>query len=163
MEVTVKRKHLSPLTSLLVSISLVIGILVVDLTQTRIVLAARAQDGSQNSATGGASFKVANATLRGRVAASGLIVNGVATDAVFHGQIAVVKSVVAPDGAISFDGIIVNGGSPTPTDGIIVNGGSPTPPDGSTVNGGSATATDGIIVNGGAPPPTTHPHTTSRA
>jgi hypothetical protein len=153
MEVTVKSKTLSPMTSLLVSFSFVIGILVVDLTQARIVPTARAQDGSQKLVTG-AAFGVANATIRGRINASGVVVNGVATDAVFDGKVAVVNSVVVSDGAIALDGINVSGQSPTPQpDGINVSGQSPGPqPDGINVSGQPpAPPPDGINVSGQSP------------
>jgi len=136
----VKLRNLSPVTSALVSLFFVVGILVVDLTKARIVPATEAQGRSHAEAIT-TSVAVAFARVKGsKVVAKDVVVNGVATDAVLNGKVAVVNSVVVSDGGIGFDGIIVNGDSPTPPrfDGIIVNG-------------GSAINTDGIIVNGGSP------------
>src|SRR5947209_18878547 len=79
MEVTVKRAHLSPMTSLLVSFSFVVGILVVDLTKARIVPAAEAQGRSHSSgAAVVSSLTVASGTIQGqRIIARAAIGRGV--------------------------------------------------------------------------------------
>jgi hypothetical protein len=88
LEATVKRILLSPVTTLLMSLSLVVGILVCDLTGLRALPAASAQ-------TTGAVRSVSVARLAGGViAAKGIVVNGVATDAVFLGGVTVSNSVV---------------------------------------------------------------------
>src|SRR5947209_6062079 len=108
MEVTVKRAHLSPMTSLLVSFSFVVGILVVDLTKARIVPAAEAQGRSHSSgAAVVSSLTVASATIKGkRIIARGVVVNGVATDGVVvSGEVALADGVVGSGEIITTDGV----------------------------------------------------------
>jgi len=148
MEVTVKSKKLSLMTSLLVSCSFVIGILAADLTKVSFVPAAEAQ-GRSGGAAVTASLNVANAELRGgEIIARGVIVNGVATDAVFNGKVGVVNSVLVSDSAISFDGIIGSGTLSTQPDGIIGSGTLSTQTDGIIGSGTLAVQTDGIIGSG---------------
>ena len=72
---------------MLMSLSLVVGILVCDLTGLRAVPAASAQTSAVRS--------VSVATLAGTViAAKGVVINGVATDAVFLGRVTVSNSVL---------------------------------------------------------------------
>jgi len=95
MEATMKRNHLSPVTSLLVSLSLVVGILVCDLTGLHALPAANAQTGAAYSG----QISVPAATIAGSViAAKGVVINGVATDAVFLGEVSVSNSVVEGGG-----------------------------------------------------------------
>jgi hypothetical protein len=99
MEATVKRTHLSPVTSLLVSLSLVVGILVCDLAGLHALPEANAQTSGAHRV---APVAVPAATLAGGViAAKGVVINGVATDAVFLGKIRVSNSVVDAGGGIS--------------------------------------------------------------
>jgi hypothetical protein len=87
LEATVKRILLSPVTTLLMSLTLVVGILVCDLTGLRDLPAASAQTSASRS--------VSVARLAGGViAAKGVVINGVATDAVFLGGVEVSNSVV---------------------------------------------------------------------
>jgi hypothetical protein len=101
----VKRTNLSPVTTLLVSLSLVIGILVCDLTGLHAFPAASAQTGAAHSD----SISVSAAMVEGSViAARGVVINGVAVDAVFLGGVRVSKSVVE-----SGDGVYVLGAYPS--------------------------------------------------
>jgi hypothetical protein len=91
MEVQVKKAHLSPVTSFLVSLSLVVGILVADLTNHSVFTEAHAQ------VIAGSAIQVAtpDATLSGDViTAQGLFINGVATDGVFLRSVRISNSFV---------------------------------------------------------------------
>jgi hypothetical protein len=103
LEATVKRILLSPVTTLLMSLSLVVGILVCDLTGLRALPAASAQTGASRS--------VSAARLAGGViAAKGVVINGVATDAVFLGGVKVSNSVLDAGRGITRLGAAGTGG-----------------------------------------------------
>lgn len=87
-----RKNQLSPVTSVVISLSLLLGILVADLTNVRGVAVAGAQ-------TGGCvrlpSAPVADATVVGtRITATDVLVNGVVTRAAFAGSVRVVDSIV---------------------------------------------------------------------
>ena len=76
------KRNLSPAAAALLSLSLVLGILVVDLTGAGLATTARAQSG-RHASTGtplGSNVTVANAKLGGGAIASGVIVNGAPVD-----------------------------------------------------------------------------------
>lgn len=102
-----KRTHLSPVTSLLVSLSLVAGILVCDLAGS--LPSAHAQTGARRVL----SVAVPSGTLSGTmIVAKGVVINGVATDAVFLGGVGISDSHVLgafPSGEID----PVNGAFPS--------------------------------------------------
>lgn len=92
------------------SLSLVVGILVCDLTGMRALPAASAQT------VAGRSVPVPVATVAGGViAARGVVINGVATDAVFVGEIKVSGGVVAvAPGARQIGSVYILGAYPAP-------------------------------------------------
>jgi hypothetical protein len=147
LEATVKRILLSPVTTLLMSLSLVVGILVCDLTGLRALPAASAQTGAVRS--------VSVATLAGGViAAKGVVINGVATDAVFLGSVTVSNSVIDAGrgitrfGALGASDFYVLGaypsGDPEPVNGAYPSG-DPDPVNGAYPSG------DPEPVNGAYP------------
>jgi hypothetical protein len=145
-EVTVKLRKLSPVTSALVSLLFVMGILAADLTKARIVPAAKAQ-GRSTPVT--ISLSVANARLKGgRIIARGVVVNGVATDALFVGKVGIANSVLVSDGSIGFDGIVASGESSVQRDGIVASGESSVQTDGIVASGELSVQTDGIVASG---------------
>jgi hypothetical protein len=88
-EDNVKKAKISPMTSLLMSLSLVVGIFVAGLTNSRVLPAAKAQNIQQ------VTFGAPNATLSGPViAAKGVVINGVASDALIPGSVRISDSVV---------------------------------------------------------------------
>jgi hypothetical protein len=155
MEATVKRTHLSPVTSLLVSLSLVVGILVCDLAGLHALPEANAQTSGAHRV---APVAVPAATLAGGViAAKGVVINGVATDAVFLGKIRVSNSVIESGGGISrYGDVEVLGAYPSGTIGgdPLATGGAY--PSGITtdVTGAypSGTVSDGGVEVSGAYP-----------
>lgn len=83
------KAHLPISTSSLLSISLVVGIFVAGLTSSRLLPAAGAQSST------GVSVAAPYATLAGGViSARGVVINGVATDALLVGNLRIVDSVV---------------------------------------------------------------------
>jgi hypothetical protein len=115
LEATVKRILLSPVTSLLMSLSLVVGILVCDLTGMRAFPAASAQTASV------LSVPTSAATVSGGViTARGVLINGVVTDAVFVGSVNVSNSVldtsrgVARFASATSGGVYILGAYPAP-------------------------------------------------
>src|SRR5215212_1921347 len=90
-EVNVKKVQLSPVTSLLVSLTLVAGILVAGLTNGRLIPAVKAGGG----APGVSSLAAQNGTLSaGLISASGVVIGGVPTDGIFDGQIEIGNTLV---------------------------------------------------------------------
>jgi hypothetical protein len=148
MEENVKKAHLSPVTSLLMSLSLALGILVCNLSDYGFLTRVHASAGSCATVVGGA-LTIDNARAPNGVVVANIIVNGQLIEAgVIAGSVQLVNSDVT-----NANGIIVgNGGDPTETDGIIVGNGAPCI-DGIIVgNGGDPTQTDGIIVGNGGDP-----------
>jgi hypothetical protein len=155
MEATVvKRTQLSPVTSLLVSLSLVVGILVCDLAGARALPAAHAQTSAAHVFH---QVTVSVATLAGSViAAKGVVINGVATDAVFLGGVRVSNSVVQATGGVYVSGAFPSGvGDIVPTDGAFPSGYDPDLVDGAFPSGVGGTVEiegafpSGIISSGG--------------
>lgn len=107
-----KKGHSSPVTSLLVSLTLTGGILVAGLTNGRVVPGARAQVNS-----GGATTLMAhNGTLAGGlINARGVIVNGVAINGVFAGRLGIDNSLLESACGISGsgDGVYILGAYPS--------------------------------------------------
>jgi hypothetical protein len=130
----------------LMSLSLVVGILVCDLTGLRALPAASAQTSAVRS--------VSVATLAGGViAAKGVVINGVATDAVFLGRVTVSNSVIDAERGIARFGagdVYVLGaypsGGPDPVSGAY--------PSGDPVNGAypSGDPVSGAYPSGGPEP-----------
>jgi hypothetical protein len=148
MEAQVKKAQLSPVISFLMSLLLVVGILVADLTNYHILPAAQAQT---------VVLKVVpvtapNATLSSEViAARGVTINGVASDAVFVGSVRIGNSFVDPNCGVTKLGVNAAG------DTVYVLGAYPsgTPTDGSTGPNGaypSGNPTDGSTGPNGAYP-----------
>lgn len=112
-----KRFHLSPVTSVLVSLSLVVGILVCDLTGA--TPSAHAQTGAPHVY----SVTVSAARLTGSViAAKGVMINGVATDAVFVGGIKLSNSVIQSGDGVYVTGAFPSGGGDDTAEGAFPSG-----------------------------------------
>jgi hypothetical protein len=104
---------------LLVSLSLVVGILVCDLAGARTLPAAHAQTSAARIYR---PVAVPAATLTGSViAAKGVVINGVATDAVFVGGVSVSNSVVQAAGGVEVSGAFPSG-DPDPVNGAFPSG-----------------------------------------
>jgi hypothetical protein len=145
----VKRTQLSPVTSLLVSLSLVVGILVCDLAGAHALPAAHAQT---SAAQVFHQVTVPAATLAGSViAAKGVVINGVATNAVFLGGVRVSNSVVQASGGVYVSGAFPSGvGDIEPHDGAFPSGvGDPDLVDGAFPSGvGGTVEIDGAFPSG---------------
>ena len=84
-----KKTYISPVTSFLMSLSIVAGIFVAGLTNSRVLPVAKAQ--TAQSVTG----NVPEATVAGTViAVKGLVINGVATDALIPGGVRITDGAV---------------------------------------------------------------------
>jgi hypothetical protein len=88
-EDNVKKAHLPPVTSLAVSLSLALGIFAAGLTNSRVVPVAKAQEINYVSVGSSAGTVVGTA-----IAAKGVVINGVATNAVIPGSVRISDSVV---------------------------------------------------------------------
>ena len=138
-----KRTHLSPVTSLLVSLSLVVGILVCDIAGSRLLTAAHAQSGC---ASQGGSVNITGGVLTGGVYVRNVVANGqLIALAYIPGSVRIARGTIT-----DANGIIVSDGRP---DGIIVSDGGPSSdPNGIIVSDGSGgIMADGIIVSDGGP------------
>ena len=157
-----KKAHLSPVTSLLVSSSLVLGILVSDLCGYRLLTVAHAGDtcATQDKKVSSKRVKVTSGLALGGVNVRGIIVNGQLID---HGVIAsrvLLSDMTAPNAR----GVLVGDDAATPStatsgegslckDGVLVGDGSPSPASltGVLVGDDSQTSLNGVLVGDGSP------------
>jgi len=91
LEVHVRKHLLSPVASLAMSLSLMLGILVADLVNVHSVTAAGAQAGRARGTAVVANGRVISHNIR----ATNVLVNGVATNGVFRGSVAIVDSLLS--------------------------------------------------------------------
>lgn len=146
-----KRIHLSPVASLLVSLSLVVGILVSDVTGLRVIPKANAQTGAAPSPT----VSVRAARLSSSVIiAKGVVINGVETNGVFANSVRVADAVVDARCGVSALGFN-SAGERVYALGVIVSGESPV-----SAGPSDSLSTNGVIVSGELadqePPPATN-------
>ena len=160
-EDNVKKAYISPVTSFLMSLSIVAGIFVAGLTNSRVLPAAKAQTPQH------VTVDASEATLAGTaITAKGLVINGVATDAVLPGGIGISGSAVdtgcgltalgfsATGGAVYSLGALTNGGAQT--NGVYASGnviGEEQPPaeDGGVYTSGNVAGgaqTNGVYASG---------------
>jgi hypothetical protein len=160
-EVNVKKVQLSPVTSLLVSLTLVVGILVAGLTNSRVIPAASAAKVTSRAANDGT-------LVAGLITATGVVINGVATDGVFVSSVGIGHSVVespcgiaALGGGVYALGVITSGnradGSPSKT-GVITSGEIAAPS--SPGPGDDSPSVTGVITSGEIAAPNTQPSKT---
>lgn len=153
-----KKAHLSPVTSLLVSLSLVAGILVCDLTGAKFSTTVQAQ-ANPCTARGNSGTVVSNVVeiTEGGTSVNGIALNNVQvagqviTQAVITGSVQISASTVISDAVIVVNGVIVSDGTPC-TNGVIVSDGIA--PSGVIVSDGVTASgvivSDGIIATGGS-------------
>lgn len=143
-----KKAHLSSVTALLLSLSLVVGILVSDFAGARFLTTAYAQSGQCTSTTvitpaaeiGDGGTTAQNIILNGVVVGNRVITNGM-----IAGSVQISNSTLIGAGGVTVDGVIVGDGGQC-TNGVIVGDGTGT--DGVIV--GDGTGMDGVIVGDGA-------------
>lgn len=144
-----KKAHLSSVTALLLSLSLVVGILVSDFAGARFLTTAHAQSGQCTSTTvitpaaeiGDGGTTAQNIILNGVVVGNRVISNGV-----IAGSVQLSDSTLIGAGGVTVAGVIVGDGGQC-TNGVIVGDGAGA--DGVIVGDGAAGA-DGVIVGDGA-------------
>ena len=148
MEVKVKKTHFSPVMPLLVSFSLVLGILVSDVAGCRFLTAAHAENGS--SPGNGRSIKVGQGVALNGMAVHGLLVNGqVVTHAVIAGSVGIVDgavvNVLGGSGGVdaSTSGVVV-GDTIASTSGVVV--GDTIVSMSGVVVGDTVVSTSGVVV-----------------
>lgn len=150
-----KNTHLSSVAALLLSLSLVIGILVSDLVGTRFITAAHAQTGScativsnqvdvpDGVAAAAQGILIRNVKVGGQVIPFGLIVAS---------SVHLSHSTLFGGGGVKADGVVVSdgGGGAANTDGVVVSdGGGTANADGVVVSDGGAVSYDGVVVSDG--------------
>jgi hypothetical protein len=131
-------------TSLVVALSLVVGILVSDLAGSRLLTAAHARSGCAGQ---GGNVNITQGVLTGGLLLHDIVVGGQLVPVAYvPGSVQVTRGTIT-----NADGIIVSDGRP---DGIIVSDGGPSDPTGIIVSDGgpgSGIEADGIIVSDGGP------------
>lgn len=148
------KRKLSPATSLLVSLTLVVGILVCDLTGHKLLTGARAQTDTAPSpctTPSGESTVVSSyvsvaqsGIVGGSVTLEGLKVDGSYVDVVaFQGDIEIIASTLAPVGDATVNGVLV-GDSVTSAGGVLV--GDSVTSAGGVLVGDSVTSAGGVLV-----------------
>lgn len=148
-----KKKILSPVASVVMSLSLAFGILVADLTSSAVVPAAAAQTAGYN---GGAGI-ISDAVLVGnQITAQGVLVNGVPTDGVFAGSVRIVQGAVYNGDVPAERGVIISGDVVPPEKGVIISGDIAPPDtllgDDSLLAAGTSSSKDGVIISGDVAP-----------
>jgi hypothetical protein len=174
MEDNVKKSLISPVTSLLVSLSLALGILVCNISDYGFLTTAHAcGGGGSNSTVVGDTLAINNALAPDGVAFRNILVNGQFVEAgVIAGPVQLVSGSVVNangvivsngDGGTESDGVVVGNGGPCVEGVIVSNGGDPAPnpaPNGVIVsNGGDPApnpAPNGVIVSNGDDDPATN-------
>ena len=133
-----KKAYISPVTSFLLSLSLVVGIFVSGLTNSRLLPAAKAQ-----TITGEAP----PATVVGTVIyLRGVVINGVVTDAVIPGSVRISNSVVdSTSGVVSRNGVFTSGNDEeiTPSQNGVYTSGNDEDGNVVTANGVYTSGNDG--------------------
>jgi hypothetical protein len=153
----VKKAYISPVTSLLMSLSLALGILVSDLSGYRLLTSAHAQEGTCGGPGGGETVVTDSVNITDGLILSGITVHNVTINgtvleqAVIAGSVQLANAtVVGSPSVIQANGVIV--GSDTPcANGVIVGSDSPSP-SGVIVGSGGPTA-NGVIVGSDSPTP----------
>jgi hypothetical protein len=139
----VKKSFLSPVTSLVVSLSLALGILVCNMCDYGFLTTAHACDGGVTVL--GETMTLNNALAPNGVSFHNLLVNGQLIEAgVIAGPVQLVGG-----GVTNVNGVIVSNGESEPApNGVIVSNGGPCT-NGVIVSNGGETVTNGVIVSNG--------------
>ena len=143
MEVHVNRFQLSPGARLLVSLTLVIGILVAGRTHPLAPKAAQAQTESEEVTvpsfiSAGTVLQFKSGEVVGRViSAYGVSINGAPADFVLGGNVQVLDGFIITDNLTSINGVGISGeDEPEPKDGVGISGEEvPAPKDGVGISG----------------------------
>lgn len=164
MEDNVKKSRLSPVTSLLLSLSLALGILVCNLSDHGFLTVAQARAVSCGSEGGstviGETLNLNDAVAPDGVAVHNVLVNGQLVEVGFiAGSVRFISgSVIGANGVIVSNGgdpttgngvIVSNGDGGTESDGVVVSNGSPCLDGVIVSNGDGSTGTNGVIVSNG--------------
>ena len=143
-EDNVKKAYISPVTSLLVSLALALGILVSDLSGYRLLTTAHAQQGP----CGGGAVSIVDGLMLNGLTVGDVIVNGnVVENAVIAGSVRISNAqVVGSTGAVSANsgGVIVGVDNPVAVNGVIVGVDAPC----STTSGVIVGVDNPVAVNG---------------
>lgn len=159
-----KKVYLSPVTSLLMSLSLALGILVSDLSGYKFLTSAHAEENPCGGSDGGtpvitSTVFIADGVTSGIVVRD-LVVNGAL---VGGGVIASTVQLLASD-VVEANGALVGGGiNPTPNGALVGGGDNPNPSgsneagetpcfNGALVGGGDNPTPNGALVGGGIAP-----------
>ena len=146
-----KKAYLSPGTSLLVSLSLALGILVSDLGGYGILTRAYARAdtcGSQSNYTTVVSnfVKISDGLILGGIAVRGVVFDGRVLE-----QALIAGSVHISDGTVvGANGVLVSDGSPSP-EGVLVSDGGPTSETNGVLVSDGGPCLYGVLVSDGAP------------
>ena len=147
-----KKAYFSPVASLLVSLSLALGILVGNLSDHLFLTTAHAEEAicSDAGAAGTVvsdSVNIEDGFIMGGLSLRNVVVNGsVVEQAVIAGNVQLTNATF-----VGSNGVIIGSGSPC-SNGVIIGSGSPSP-DGVIIGSGSPAPT-GVIIGSGSPSPT---------
>jgi len=149
----VNGNQLSPLTRMLVSLSLVVGILVAGLTHPAFLSAAAAQNDSEPvsepvSIFIGNSIPVSRGEVVGSlISARGVMIGGVPTDFLLDGKVEILDSEIISDSPMSLDGVGISGQVVPKTDVVVIDTDEGTTTNGVGISGQVAPQYD-IVVSG---------------
>ncbi|HEX7317876.1 MAG TPA: hypothetical protein VF297_28490 [Pyrinomonadaceae bacterium] len=170
-----KKAYISPVTPLLVSLSLALGILVGDVGGYKLLTSAHAQAGGNCGGTVGGepivsdtvfvedalilnSITVHNVTVNGTFVEQAVVVGGVqlvnttvaGSSSIYSDSDAVASGngVLIGSGSPCTTGVLIGSGSPVPT-GVLIGSGSPT--QGGVLIGSDAPTQGGVLIGSGSP------------
>lgn len=160
-----KKAYISPVTSLLMSLSLVLGILVSDLRGYRLLTSAHAQEGSpcgviENDVTVvGDTVNIENGLILSGITVRNVTVNGIVLDqAVIAGSVQISDATVVGSTGMVYSeeadagpsGVIIGSESPKPN-GVII--GSENPCSNGVIIGSESPKPNGVIIGSESPKP----------
>lgn len=139
--------QLSPLTRLLVSLSVVVGILVAGLTHSSFLSSAKAQTDSEPVfVIIGNSVPVLQGEVVGRlISAKGVLIDGVPTDFLFDERIEILDSAIVSDIPMALDGVGISGVVAPKTEVVVVGTLQDPPPYGVGISGVVAPKTEVVV------------------
>ena len=144
-----KKAHFSPMTTLLMSLSLALGILVSDLSGYRLLTRVHAQEG-----TCGGSVIIQDGLILSGITVRNIVVNGsVLEQAVIAGSVQLIDATVeGPPIGIEADGVIIGSGDSPVSNGVIIGSGDRPCSNGVIIGSGDRPVPNGVIIGSGDRP-----------
>lgn len=148
-----KKGYISPTASLLVSLSLALGILVGDVGGNRFLTTAHAQEGGNCTSEDDATIlsdliTVEDGRILNGMTVHNVNVNGIIVEqAIIVGSVQLINTTVEGSNVIQASGVLIGSGGPC-TNGVLIGSGGST--NGVLIGSGGST-TNGVLIGSGTP------------